>query len=118
MLIRGPPEVWPRVFSVGPGERITYGTGTRAATRAAATTPIPATSRVTVRRDMGGRLRTVDPFALTVAEYLVLPDRHGLLELVDQGAARGEGLGAVRARDGDHDGQIAHGQVARAVHGG
>src|SRR5712664_1416508 len=50
----------------------------------------PATSRVTVRRDMGRRLRTVDPFALAVAEYLVLPDRDALLELVDQGTARGE----------------------------
>ena len=67
-VISGPLEVLPRVFSVGPGDRITYGTGTRAAMRAAATTPIPATSKVTVRRDMGGRLRTVHPFALAVAE--------------------------------------------------
>src|ERR1700722_4753162 len=92
----GCPEVLPSVFSVGPGPRITYGTGSSTATTIATTVARPAMASVRERRDMFGRLRAADPFVGTVAEPLVLPDRHRRLELVDQRVAGGEGLGPGR----------------------
>src|SRR5215472_6328962 len=108
----------PSVFSVGPGVRATYGTGATTATTSAIRTPAAATSSVAARRDMGGRLRAVDPVAVTAGVLLVLPDRHARLQLLDQRAAGLEGLGAVRAGHGHHDREVADIQVAHAVHGG
>src|SRR5579859_4893528 len=50
--ISGFPELSPSVFSVGPGVRITYGTGTSTATTIAATVATPAMASVRERRDM------------------------------------------------------------------
>src|SRR6201996_127659 len=69
-------------------------------------------------RGMTGRLRATDPFAGTVPELLVLPDRHGRLQLVDQHPAGLEGVAAVGAGHRHHHGQVANGQVADPVHGG
>src|SRR5450631_117992 len=112
-----PLESLPRVFSVGPGPRMTYGTGSRiAATRATMTAP-PAMYSVRARRDMTGRLRAPDPFAVAAGEALVLPDRHGRLELIDQHPAGVEGVTAVRTRNCHDDGQLADPQVPDTVHG-
>jgi hypothetical protein len=54
----------------------------------------------------------------TVGEPLMLPDRHGGLQHVDQLPARVEGVGPVRAGHRGHHGQLADGQVAGAVHDG
>jgi hypothetical protein len=50
----------PSVFSVGPGVRITYGTGNSTATAIAATVATLAMASVRERRDMIGRLRAAD----------------------------------------------------------
>src|SRR5487761_1705305 len=113
-----PPEALPSVFSVGPGLRMTYGTGRTAATTAATTTATPATSRVRARRGMVRRLRVVDPLVGTVAEVLVLPDGHARLDLVDQGVTAVQRLGPVRAGHRTHDREVAHHQVAHPVRGG
>src|SRR6202044_151793 len=97
MEISGFPEDSPSVFSVGPGVRITYGTGTSTATAIATTVARPAMASVRERRDMIGRLRAADPFVGTVGEPLVLPHRHRRLELVDQRVAGVKRLGPVRA---------------------
>jgi hypothetical protein len=53
IAIRGcPPESLPSVFSVGPGYRITYGTGNSTATTIAITVAKPAMASVRERRDM------------------------------------------------------------------
>src|SRR5258708_7974636 len=80
-------------------------------------TPIPAIRRVTPRRDMRARLRAVDPFAVAAGESLVLPDRHGALQVVDQGAARIERCATVAAGHRHDDGEVADGQVTNSVNG-
>jgi hypothetical protein len=50
--ISGRPEESPSVFSVGPGVRITYGTGKSTAIAIAATVARPAMTSVRERRDM------------------------------------------------------------------
>src|SRR5215472_11559151 len=95
----------------------TYGTGNAKTTTRQARTPRPAISRVAVRRDMPARLRAVDPFAVAPGEPLVLPDRDGRLEVVDQRPARVERGAAVASRDRDHHGQVADRQIADPVHG-
>src|ERR1700677_3784233 len=87
IVISGCPEDSPSVFSVGPGPRITYGTGTSTPTTTPTTAARPAMASVRERRDMLGRLRAADPFIGTVGEPLVLPDRHRGLQLVDQRVA-------------------------------
>src|SRR5215470_11699527 len=113
-----PPGPSPSVLRVGPGLRITYGTGRMIAATAAATTPETATYKVSWRREVARRLRIADPLTRAVAEVLLFPDRHAVLQVVDQGAARPERLAAVRAGDGHHDREITHGQLPDPVHGG
>src|ERR1700761_2465268 len=90
----------------------------RSATRMATITAMAEMYSVSVRRGMTGRLRATDPFAGTVPEPLVLPDRHGRLELVDQHPAGLEGVAPVGAGHRHHHGQVADGQIADPVHGG
>src|SRR5277367_683794 len=117
MVISGcPEESLPRVFSVGPGPRMTYGTGTSTATARAAITPSEAISRVSARRDMACFSRGADPLIRPVGELLVLPDRHGGLQLVDELAARVERFSPVRGGYRSDHSQIADGQVADGVH--
>src|SRR6516164_11006582 len=117
MVISGfPEESFPSVFSVGPGPRITYGTGTRTVTAIATRVANPAIESVRERRDMLGRLRAADPLAGTVGEPLVLPDGHRRLQLVDQRMAGVERLRPVRTGHPDDDRQVADGQVAHPVH--
>src|ERR1700729_2781162 len=117
MVMSGwPEESWPRVFSVGPGPRMTYGTGTSTATARAAITPIEAISSVSERRDISFLSRSADPLVRPVGEPLVLPDRHRGLQLVDQLPARVERLGPVRGGHRGHHGQVADGQVTDPVH--
>src|SRR5580693_1395658 len=52
IVISGWPPWEPSVFSVGPGPRITYGTGTSTATAIATSVASPAMSSVSERRDM------------------------------------------------------------------
>src|SRR3954447_590591 len=59
-----------------------------------------------------------DPFLGTVGERLVLPDRHFVLEIVDQLPAGLEGLSPVRAGNGDHDGEIPDPETPDPMHGG
>src|ERR1700676_5313616 len=98
-----PEESLPSVFSVGPGPRITYGTGIRTAAAIAATVARPAIASVRERRDMLGRLRAADPFIGPVGEPLVVPDRHRALQLVDQRVAGVKRLAAVCAGYADDD---------------
>src|SRR5258706_7348431 len=79
---------------------------------------MPAIRRVSARRDMRARLRAVYPLAVAASEALMLPDRNGRLQVVDEGAACLERGGAVTAGHGDHDGKIADRQVTNPVHGG
>src|SRR5215475_3785890 len=117
MVISGfPEESFPSVFSVGPGPKITYGTGTRTATAIATRVANPAIASVRERRDMLGRLRAADPLIGTIGEPLVLPDRHRRLQLVDQRVAGVEGLRTMRAGHPDDDRQVVDGQVAHPVH--
>src|ERR1700735_863756 len=113
-----PPGLVPSVFSVGPGLRITYGTGSSAATTAAITTAAPATMRTRERRGMVGRLRVVHPLVGTVPEVLVLPDRPARLDLIDQHAAAFQRLGPVRAGHRCDDREVTDLQVTDPVHGG
>src|SRR5271165_935213 len=113
-----PEESDPSVFRVGPGPRITYGTGTRTATAIAISVARPAMDNVRERRDMLGRLRAADPLVGTVGEALMLPDRHRGLQLVDHRVAGVERLGAVRAGHAHDDRRLADGQVTYPVHGG
>src|SRR5580658_3801128 len=108
----------PRVFSVGPGSRVTYGTEVTAATSRAASTPIPAISNVAVLCCMSRSLRTVHPLAVTAGEDLVLPDRHARLQLLDQRAAGTERGIAVIGGGRHHDGQVTHREVAGPVQHG
>ena len=52
---------------------------------------------------------------LAVGGDLLLPDRHRLLERVDGEATGREGLGAVGRGGHDHDGGLAHLEMARAM---
>src|SRR6185369_8650018 len=58
---------------------------------------------------------TVHPARLAVAVVLFLPDRHALLGLVDDVAARVERGAAVRRRDSDPDRAVADRELADAV---
>src|SRR5689334_13173176 len=107
----GLPSSGPSVLYVGPGRRATYGTGTANTITRLATSPIPAIRSVTARRDMRARLRAIDPFAVTAGEALVLPDRHRRLQVVDQRVACVEGRAAMPGGDGNHNRQVADGQV-------
>ena len=49
---------------------------------------------------------------------LALPDRHALLDLVDEAGAGGEGLGAMRGGDDGDEGDVPDLQVPDAVRGG
>src|ERR1700722_10247736 len=111
-----PDESAPSVFSVGPGMRMTYGTGTRTLTPMATSAAKPAISNVRERRDMVGRLRAADPLSGAVREALLLPDRHRRLQLINQGMTGVEGLGPVPARHADDHCQVTDGQLADAVH--
>src|SRR5579884_4520591 len=57
-----------------------------------------------------------DPGVGAVPELLALPDRHLLLQGVDQGPARGERLGPVRGGRRDDHGKVADLQLPDAVH--
>src|SRR3984885_8182525 len=118
IVISGCPEDSPSVFSVGPGPRITYGTGRSTATTIATTVARPAMASVRERRDMLGRLRAADPLVGTVGEPLVLPDRDRRLQLVDQRMTGVKGLRAVRAGDPDDHRQVPHVEVPDPVHRG
>ena len=65
-----------------------------------------------------GSLRRADPLLGAVGERLVLPDRHLVLQGVDQCAGGLEGLAAVARRGGADDGDVADGQRAGAMDGG
>src|SRR6267143_245419 len=56
----------------------------------------------------------LDP-GLAFRIYLLLPDRHGALQLVDQPFAGVERLAPMRRRDRDHDANLAHLEGAGAV---
>jgi len=58
-----------------------------------------------------------DPFIRAIGEQLVLPDRHGRFELVDQFVARSEGLSPVRARNTNDHGKIAYDEIPNTVDG-
>ena len=60
----------------------------------------------------------VHPLLAPVREDLVLPDRDGGLEPVDQGPRGVVRLAPVGGRGGDQDGGVADVEVAGAVHGG
>src|SRR5699024_11980502 len=62
--------------------------------------------------------RRPHPFALAVAEVLLRPDRHALLDGVYQVVARGERLLAVRRGDGAHERRVPDLQGAVAVRDG
>src|SRR3954452_10748948 len=113
-----PAESFPSVFSVGPGMRMTYGTDTKTLTATATRVATPAMSNVRERRDMRGRLRAADPLGGAVGEALVLPDRHGRLQLVNQRAAGLERLGPVPARHPDDARQATDPQPPDPVHRG
>src|SRR5215813_8932867 len=114
----GLPCSGPSVLYVGPGSKATYGTGTANMTTRQATTPMPAIRRVSARRDMRARLRAVDPLAVAAGEALMLPDRHGRFQVVDQGVAGVERGGAMPAGHGHHDSKVTDRQITHPVHGG
>src|SRR5579871_1695803 len=75
--------------------------------------------RMLVRVLAARRLRTalaVDPAGVAVAVVLLLPDRHPVLDLVDDEAAGGEGLATVRAADADPHRELAEAERTDAVH--
>src|SRR5258708_39913023 len=106
----GLPDAVPSVFSVGPGMRMTYGTGTRTLTPMATSAAKLAMSNVRERRDMVGRLRAADPLSGTVREPLLLPDRHRRLQLINQRMTGVERLGPVPTRHPDDHRQVPDGQ--------
>src|ERR1044072_3833552 len=61
-------------------------------------------------------LRRADPFLRSVVEDLVLPDGHGLLELVDERPGRLEGLAPMRARDRKHHREVADRELTDTMH--
>ena len=66
----------------------------------------------------GSATLAVHPTEVAVGVVLFLPDRHAVLDLVDDVAARGEGLVAVRGTHAHPDGQLADREVADPVHAG
>src|ERR1700722_9355168 len=58
-------------------------------------------------RLMTGAVLAVDPTRITVLVVLLLPDRHPVLDLVDDVAAGIEGLAAMSGADPDPDRQFA-----------
>src|SRR5256714_11378350 len=62
--------------------------------------------------------RHADPFVAAVAEDLVLPDRDGPLQLVDECPGGVEGLTSMRAGRRDHYREVADREVADPVYGG
>ena len=63
-----------------------------------------------------GAALAVHPARVAARVVLLLPDRDAVLDLVDDVAARREGLGAVRCADADPDGDLAERQRADTVH--
>src|ERR1700722_12558936 len=66
-------------------------------------------------RLMTGAVLAVDPARITVLVVLLLPDRHPVLDLVDDVAAGIEGLAAMGGADPDPDRQLADRQRPEPV---
>src|SRR6185312_1906267 len=77
--------------------------------------PSTATASCSVMPSSVSLLADADPFGAAVGEVLFFPHRHLFLDPVHQLRARGKGCGAVRRRDGCHQGRIADRQRAGAV---
>src|SRR5262245_14823518 len=67
-------------------------------------------------RGIATGLRRADPLVGAVAESLVLPDRDGRLELVDQVPAGVDRLAPMRRADADDDRDVADRQLADPMH--
>jgi hypothetical protein len=74
----------------------------------------PAFPSSSIKPSRSGR---ADPFIGAIGEQLVLPDRNGHLELVDQLVACSEGLSPVRARNTNDHGKIAYDEMSNTVDG-
>src|SRR5690606_21049675 len=77
---------------------------------------VPATCALAMRGGVGvidaAQRAALAPDAVAVLVMLLLPDRAGVLHLLDQLAAGAEGLVAVRGTRGHHHRQVAHAEAS------
>src|ERR1700728_2011714 len=71
-------------------------------------------SLVVVRR-RGGASLAVHPAGIAIAIVLLFPDRHAVLDRVDDEATRIEGLASMRCADADPDRHVGEGEPSDAM---